>query len=166
MTGTPPLTLLPIEADQLRALIRGAQHIGPHEVEPGALPPDFILTGALQDLAAQGDPFWALPRAFVTQEDGRVLGVGGFKGAPDEGRIEIGYGVAESARGRGVATTAVRLLLEEAAAHPAIHTVLAETLQDNTASRRVLEKAGFYHLGQRYAGVDGTLDCWVYALAP
>jgi len=166
MNDPLPIRLLPIEADHLHALVRGAQTIGEFDIIPGALPPDFILIGALQDLAAQHDPFWTLPRAFVATDRAEVLGVGGFKGAPVDGRIEIGYGVAESARGQGVATAAVCLLVKEVANRADIHTVLAETAEHNTASRRVLQKAGFQHLGQRECGSDGRLDCWVYALAP
>src|SRR5580692_11174334 len=39
--------------------------------------------------------------------DGRAIGGGGFKGRPQGGRVEIGYGLAPSARGNGYAAEAV-----------------------------------------------------------
>ena len=44
----------------------------------------------------------------ITENDRVVGGVGLLR--PDDGRIEVGYWVARSARGRGIATHAVRLV--------------------------------------------------------
>ena len=43
--------------------------------------------------------------------DGRAVGGIGFKGQPDGGCVEIGYGLAPSARGHGYAAEAVVALL-------------------------------------------------------
>ena len=47
--------------------------------------------------------------------DGRAIGGLGFKGQPDGGCVEIGYGLAPSARGHGYAAEAVIALLTVAA---------------------------------------------------
>jgi hypothetical protein len=44
-------------------------------------------------------------------QDGWTVGLLGFKGRPVDGVVEVGYGIVPSARGRGVATAAVRVLL-------------------------------------------------------
>ena len=75
--------------------------------------------------------------------DGRAVGGVGFKGLPDDGCIEIGYGVSESARGHGYAAEAVVGILTIAAAH-GVSKVIADTTLDNIASQRTLIRAGFH----------------------
>lgn len=64
----------------------------------------------------------------------------------DNGCIEVGYGLASSARGNGCAAEALAALLDLAATH-GLSRVVAETTGDNVASRRTLEHAGFRHTG-------------------
>ncbi len=78
----------------------------------------------------------------ITGSDGSVVGGVGFKGPPGGVVVEIGYGLAPSARGHGYAGEALRALLDLAAEH-GITTVLAETTPDNVASRHTLRRAGF-----------------------
>ncbi len=66
----------------------------------------------------------------------------GFKGRPEGGVVEIGYGLVPSARGHGYAAEALRALLE-VAADLGVTTVRADTDLDNVASQRTLEHAGF-----------------------
>ena len=87
-------------------------------------------------------------RFFVLDEPRALVGWGGFKGSPDGGVVELGYAVAPSWEGRGVATAAVRALVREALATPAVHTIVAHTLAEPGPSPRVLEKAGFAHDGE------------------
>ena len=75
-------------------------------------------------------------------DDGRAVGGVGFKGQPADGCVEIGYGLAPSARGHGYAAEAVVALLGVAAAH-GLSRVVADTTVDNIASQRTLEGAGF-----------------------
>ena len=74
--------------------------------------------------------------------DGRAIGGLGFKGQPDGGCVEIGYGLAPSARGHGYAAEAVIALLTVAADH-GLSRVIADTTLDNIASQRTLVRAGF-----------------------
>ena len=74
--------------------------------------------------------------------DGRAVGGLGFKDRPDGGRVEIGYGLAPSARGHGYAAEAVVALLSVAADN-GLSRVLADTTLDNIASQRTLIRAGF-----------------------
>jgi RimJ/RimL family protein N-acetyltransferase len=83
--------------------------------------------------------------------DGRAIGGIGFKGQPNGGCIEIGYGLAPSARGHGYAAEAVIALLTVAADH-GLSRVTADTTLDNIASQRTLIRAGF-----RLVGTDAEL---------
>jgi len=74
--------------------------------------------------------------------DGRAVGGIGFKGQPEGGCVEIGYGLAPSARGHGYAAEAVVALLGLAADH-GLSRVIADTTLDNIASQRTLIRAGF-----------------------
>ena len=74
--------------------------------------------------------------------DGRAIGGVGFKGQPDGGCVEIGYGLAPSGRGHGYAAEAVIALLTVAADHR-LSRVIADTPLDNIASQRTLIRAGF-----------------------
>ena len=75
-------------------------------------------------------------------DDGRAVGGVGFKGQPDGGCVEIGYGLAPSARGHGYAAEAVGALLAVAAGH-GLSRVVADTTLDNIASQRTLVRSGF-----------------------
>jgi RimJ/RimL family protein N-acetyltransferase len=82
-------------------------------------------------------------RLFVTDEPQELVGWGGFKGAPEDGVVELGYEIAESRRGRGLATEVTRAMVAEAFADPDVTSVVAHTLPERNASNRVLKKAGF-----------------------
>ena len=84
--------------------------------------------------------------------DGRAVGGIGFKGQPDGGCVEIGYGLAPSARGHGYAVEAVVALLT-VAADLGLFKVIANTTLDNIASQRTLIRAGF-----RLMGTDAELS--------
>jgi RimJ/RimL family protein N-acetyltransferase len=74
--------------------------------------------------------------------DGKAVGGIGFKGQPDSGCVEIGYGLAPSARGHGYAAEAVTALLTVPVDH-GLSRVIADTTLDNIASQRTLTRAGF-----------------------
>ncbi len=65
-----------------------------------------------------------------------------------EGRCELGYWVAREARGRGIATRAVRLLTTWIFDSLPIDRVEICAEPRNTASRRVAEQAGFTFEGE------------------
>jgi RimJ/RimL family protein N-acetyltransferase len=98
--------------------------------------------GFLRATAAKGEqrPFGYY--RITRSADGQAVGGIGFKGRPDGGCVEIGYGLAPSARGHGYAAEAVVALLAVAAGHE-IPRVIADTTLDNVASQRTLIRAGF-----------------------
>jgi ribosomal-protein-alanine N-acetyltransferase len=60
----------------------------------------------------------------------------------------VGYWIAESAQGRGLATSAVREAVDRAFDEFRLHRVQAETLPENRRSRRLLERLGFAEYGR------------------
>lgn len=71
--------------------------------------------------------------------------------AIEAGVAQLGYRIGEVHMGRGVASTAVLLALEEARAL-GLWAVEARVASGNPASVRVLEKCGFRPIGQRQVG--------------
>jgi RimJ/RimL family protein N-acetyltransferase/nitrite reductase/ring-hydroxylating ferredoxin subunit len=83
----------------------------------------------------------------------RYIGSVGLHVGPNSRRHAIGYMVASEARGRGVATRAVRLITRWAFESLAIERLALWTLPGNVASQAVAEKAGF-----RYEGLVRNWD--------
>lgn len=82
------------------------------------------------------------------KEDGLFIGNLCFKGLNPDGTVEIGYGVDEEYRNNGYCTEAVRAMTKWALSQEGVSSVEAETEPANTASLRVLEKAGFIRNGK------------------
>jgi ribosomal-protein-alanine N-acetyltransferase len=77
------------------------------------------------------------------------------------GTAELGYRVAEHVAGQGVATATVLELCGLAAARHGLRTLRAATSQANTASQRVLVKAGFVPVGPAdLADLGGKPGTW------
>jgi [ribosomal protein S5]-alanine N-acetyltransferase len=107
---------------------------------------DRVIAGELrkagrhQHEAPQG--LWG-HRQVVERTTGLVVGGIGLFGPPEEGVMEIGYGIVPSRQGRNYATEAVVTLAAASWRHPGVNALFADTEPDNRASQRVLEKAGF-----------------------
>jgi RimJ/RimL family protein N-acetyltransferase len=98
---------------------------------------------------------------FLLADPPALVGWGGFKGEPRDGVVEIGYEVAASVQGSGIATAAAGALIAKAEA-PGAEAVVAHTLRERNASCRVLEKNGF-RLADEVA-VDGDRQAWLWRL--
>jgi RimJ/RimL family protein N-acetyltransferase len=146
--------------------IAGAGAVGRFPCAPeGALPPQHVAARALAQLEDGVPASWCVPYVIVERSDGTALGGCTFKGAPVGGGVEIAYGVAASARGRGIATEAVRQLLRLAKDSASVHRVVAEVLPSNIASGKLVARLGFIQ-GARFVGTDGeTVVRWTRELA-
>jgi len=148
-----PTNVLTTDRIHLREL-SPAQVTGLLEVLDGGAPPD----GYVQNYPLTGTGFGA--RNFQTrtpeelrfgfgmylvsaQPDGLAFGDLGFHRPPREGVVEIGFGLAESARGQGYATAAVAELTRWAFTQSGVRRVVARTTSDNAGARGVLERVGF-----------------------
>lgn len=97
---------------------------------------------ALRPLTADGpDPAHG---TFLICVGAELVGECGWLGGPDDnGDAEIGYGLASSARGRGLGTESVGVLAAWVEQQPGVRRVTADSLVGNEPSRRVLERLGF-----------------------
>lgn len=77
------------------------------------------------------------------QPDGLAFGDIGFHRPPKDGVAEIGFGLAESARGQGYATDAVAELTRWAFTQAGVRRIVARTTEDNAGARGVLSRVGF-----------------------
>lgn len=138
------IELRPVQQDDIPVLFE-------HQLDPegnlmAAVRPrdqaDFeaLLTGAIEDPDV-------VPRAIVA--DGSLVGtISIFR---DDGKPSIGYRIERSHWGRGIATAAIRLLLEEVELRP-IH---ARVAVKNIGSLRVLERNGFRIVGHEEMPEEG-----------
>ena len=98
---------------------------------------------------------------FVHSEDKKLVGCGGFKAKPDdEGMVEISYAIADSYRGKGLATEAAQGLIDFAFSHPEINVVQAHTLAEENASVAVLRKLGMRFVKELHDPHDGNIWQW------
>jgi len=103
---------------------------------------------------------WAL-YGYFDRSTGELIGGGGFKGSPSaDGMVEIGYGLAPSHRGRGLATEAALELVRFAFTQPDVRAVVAHTLPADNESTRVLRRAGFSWAADVVDPDDGPVWQW------
>jgi signal transduction histidine kinase len=109
----------------------------------------------------------AIAFAIEDRASGALAGMIGLHPGDPPARATVGYWLAPGARGRGLATRAVRLLATWAFADPALQRLELLTLVGNDASGRVALRAGFRREGilRRYLPFRGeTVDAVMYAM--
>lgn len=72
--------------------------------------------------------------------------------------VDIGYRLRRSAWGKGYATEGARALVRKAFTELAVERVYAETMAVNTASRRVMEKAGLRYVRTFHLEWDDPIE--------
>lgn len=104
-----------------------------------------------------------MEHAPLFDDDGTLVGFGGWKGPPVNGAAELGYAVAPECRGRGIATAVVRELVTRARGAN-LRVVVAHTLPENSSSTTVLHRCGFVHVGAVVDPDDGVVWRWELSL--
>jgi RimJ/RimL family protein N-acetyltransferase len=152
------LTLIALDDASFAALNGGDSLAGFAVIDGNVAPPSVLQM--LRDLAAAIRPAFS-PCAWAMMEEGVVLGLLSVVKPPaGDGAIEIGYGVAQACRGRGVCRRAVADLMRWAQEDGRVRLIRAETGIDNPASQRVLAVNGFTITGERTDAEDGELLVW------
>ena len=155
MPSTNPISvaLRPLSIDDAQALTRLLSGDVELALQTATMPIPYTLESAHTFLSgcdpnhnfaiilqrAQGPPNGLRP----WEEE--LVGGCGFKAEPQG--VEIGYWIGRPYWGRGYATAAVELLVEEARRR-GLERLYAEVFAENPASMRVLEKAGFARDGE------------------
>jgi RimJ/RimL family protein N-acetyltransferase len=129
------LVLEPLARETARAIVAAE----PDGLQHGAGWPHADTLDGVRMVAEHGAEAWLI------LEHGVVVGDAGTFGPPDDdGDVEIGYGLAEPSRGRGLASEFVPALAQHVLARESVRRVVARgVLADNVPSRRALERAGF-----------------------
>ena len=163
---TTRLDLVPGSAQHLSAELDGpsALAVALGVRVPGDWPPELYGREAVEFSLVQvthtpaEDACWLFYYLVLrADQDGQptAIGVGGFKGPPDEGEVEVGYSVMPAYRRRGLASEAVQGFLARAFADDRVRRVVAETYPELIGSVGVLHRCGFRYLGD--GSEDGTI---------
>ena len=99
---------------------------------------------------------------FATNDKDEVIGGGGFKGQPKNGKVEISYGTFKNFEGQGVGTEICKQLVSLALQIEPSVKISARTLPDNSVSIRILERNGFECTGTVYDEEDGNVLEWIF----
>jgi RimJ/RimL family protein N-acetyltransferase len=97
----------------------------------------------LQDLSTAWDAGREYAFLALSVPDDELLGVFGLHRRVGPGGIELGYGLAEVASGRGHATTGAKALTDVALALPDIERVEVRCDFANVRSQRIPERLGY-----------------------
>lgn len=113
-------------------------------------------------LAGVAARVWAVssPASWLIVENNEVVGLCSITRPPEQGVLDIGYGVASSRQGRGSAGRAIGEIVAWAKGSADVTAITADTSTTNLASQRVLERNGFVRMGERIDKEDGPLICW------
>ena len=90
--------------------------------------------------------------ATAEKATGRVVGFHVLNHIHGETDIQVGYALFQDAWGKGYATEGSRALIRKGFAELGVRRVVAETMTVNTASRRVMEKAGLTYVRTLHQG--------------
>ena len=142
----PAVSLRPVEDDDLPVFLA-------HQDDPVAAAMAAFPTRGPAEFYAH----WATIRADPTNVTRTIVADGEVAGDIvcwlEKGQREVGYWIGREYWGRGVATAALRLLLEQVRDRP----ITAHVALDNIGSRRVLEHCGFVAVGEADAD-DGVRE--------
>lgn len=113
--------------------------------------PDAIAGLSWHLKAIERDPnelLWRI-RLVVLQSNRTVIGSINLKGMPDkEGTVEIGWGISEEYRHRGIATRATEAVMWWAFSQPGVKRVIATIPGNNIRSERVAQRLGMRRTGE------------------
>lgn len=167
---TPRLVLRPPKAGDVgeirRALRENHAHLKPWNPEPRAGEDPASITG-VSKVVLRHRRDWKLDASYVFMVAeretpstfiGKIALSGVMRGAMHG--AYLGYWIAESVQGRGLATEAVRATLDFAFGAAGLHRVQAAIMPRNARSLRVVEKLGFRREGyaERYLQIAGNWE--------
>jgi len=100
---------------------------------------------------------------YFAMVDGVIVGSGGFKGRPMQGKVEIAYGTFTPFQSRGVGTRICQLLVDIARLSDPLVAITARTLRkEHSHSARILRKNNFVKKGTVVDPEDGKVWEWEY----
>jgi RimJ/RimL family protein N-acetyltransferase len=89
--------------------------------------------------------------AVTDRATGRLIGRAGIMRqdawTATEDKVEVGWAIDRASWGQGLATEAALAVVDDGFTRVGLRRLLSWTLPENVASRRVMEKCGFAHMG-------------------
>ncbi|WP_335944296.1 GNAT family N-acetyltransferase [Pseudomonas sp. G166] len=137
LRSTDTEALLAFERDNREWFER---HIDPRD------PAFYSVQGVTEHIATYLADFAAGAwHPFVIEDpEGKIVGRANLKDIDlAEGSAEVGYRIAQSACGQGLATLAVKHLIQQAQVHWRLNRLVAHVYAGNIASAKVLKRCGF-----------------------
>ena len=135
--------------------LAAAEEIARHTFVPHPYPPD-----AAQEFVRKAQESWRLEEAFVfailDKGGERFTGCMGLHPAAAHNRAEVGYWIGLPYWGRGLATAALRRLIQFGFEALDLNRIAAGHFPDNPASGRVMQKADMTYEGR----LRGSLFHW------
>ncbi|SDO17042.1 GNAT family N-acetyltransferase [Alkalicoccus daliensis] len=126
---TERLILTPCTDKTLLIYATKGYELGPHI--------EMYLEEVKKDASALGWGVWLV----IDKQTNNIIGDIGFKGKPDkDNSLEVGYGITSAEQNKGYATEALNCLIEWAFNADSVHKIIAECLEDNIPSIKVLKK--------------------------
>ena len=96
------------------------------------------------------------------KETGEMIGAAGIQPLEDTGQIEVGYSVIKPYWGLGIGTEAAKGWMEFGFNNFGLERIVAVAVEENTASRRIMEKLGMqYKKTEEHYGED----CAFYSIS-
>lgn len=164
---TQRLRLIPLTLQQLltcrenRALLQSSLDfpLAQDAISEAALRAIDVKINKMQHVPMDEHP-WYTYWVLICKPENIGVGLAGFKGAPNaSGDAELGYGISPRYQNQGLMTEAVAGLVNWAVSQTECRGIIAETLRDNPASQRVLEKNGFKIIRESATALFWRLPC-------
>lgn len=151
---TERLRLVPVTLEITRSLLSGSNE----EVEKLGIRVDLswptkdtmdilpIINKSLEiDKVPSGFEFWMI----VQKDTMEVVGDIGFHGKPNaEGEVEIGFGLVEQARKKGIGFEALKAIMEWLSYQESVKVVKADCLINNIPSAKILQRLGMKEISR------------------
>jgi [ribosomal protein S5]-alanine N-acetyltransferase len=144
---TERLKLIPCSDAALLTYTAEEYELGPHI--------EMHLEELKKDPSISGWGVWFV----IDKQTDEIIGDMGFKGKPDDQKsVEIGYGIKPSEQNKGYATEALKCMIDWAFNSQSVNKIVAECLEDNSPSIRVLEKLNMANTGKGNGMLYWELD--------
>lgn len=100
---------------------------------------------------------------YYAEKNSELVGNAAYKGAPQNGQVEIAYATFQRFQKQGIGTQICEALVKLALETDPEIEIIAQTLPEKNFSTRILEKNGFLFQETLRHPEDGTIWQWIFA---
>lgn len=161
---TKKLRIVPLSIEQMAILCESQEKLDLElKLTPCNIVPDEHMKAAYKEmytlcLEHPKEYLWYTNWLIILKDENKAIGSIGFKGpVNDKFEVEIGYGIDEPYQNHGYATEVTKLMCDWAFSQN-VYYVQAQAEPDNEASKKVLNKNKFKHIGNGNEGLSYELE--------